>query len=100
MGDELLRVEIDNLKAVNSDISLMGFSEDEFAAILVDKTVGLTDPDETPEAPLSPISNLGDVWILGKHRITCGSSTDADVVQKLLGGVSPHLMVTDPPYGV
>ena len=43
---------------------------------------------------------LGDVWILGKHRIVCGDSTDADCVAKALNGVTPHLMVTDPPYGV
>lgn len=61
---------------------------------------GLTDPDEVPEVPETPVTVLGDVWIMGKHRIVCGDSTNADAVVKCLNGVSPHLMVTDPPYGV
>ena len=43
---------------------------------------------------------LGDTWVLGKHRLRCGDSTSADDVAALLAGVEPHLMVTDPPYGV
>jgi len=65
-----------------------------------DLNEGLTDPDEVPEVPETPITVLGDVWIMGKHRIVCGDSTDADTVAKCLNGVEPHLMVTDPPYGV
>lgn len=61
---------------------------------------GLTDPDEVPEVPETPITVLGDVWVMGKHRIVCGDSTEADTVSKCLNGVKPHLMVTDPPYGV
>jgi len=61
---------------------------------------GLTDPDEVPEVPETPITVLGDVWVMGKHRIVCGDSTEADTVAKCLNGVRPHLMVTDPPYGV
>lgn len=61
---------------------------------------GLTDPDEVPEVPETPITVLGDVWVMGKHRIVCGDSTEADTVSKCLNGVNPHLMVTDPPYGV
>jgi len=65
-----------------------------------DTNEGLTDPDEVPEAPVNPITVLGDVWVMGKHRIVCGDSTEADTVAKCLNGVKPHLMVTDPPYGV
>jgi DNA modification methylase len=61
---------------------------------------GLTDPDEVPSVPVDPVTVLGDVWLLGKHRIVCGDSTHADTVAKCLNGVKPHLMVTDPPYGV
>ena len=61
---------------------------------------GLTDPDEVPEVPETPVTVLGDVWVMGKHRIVCGDSTNAEAVAKCLNGVKPHLMVTDPPYGV
>jgi DNA modification methylase len=65
-----------------------------------DTNEGLTDPDEVPEVPETPITVLGDAWVMGKHRIVCGDSTEADTVAKCLNGVKPHLMVTDPPYGV
>ncbi len=97
---DLLSSEIAGLGEDGFDLSLLGFSDDELAGLLVDKTEGLTDPDAIPEAPAEPVTKLGDVWIMGKHRIVCGDSTDADTVAKCLNGVTPHLMVTDPPYGV
>lgn len=95
---DLLKVELEGLKALDFDLGLIGF--DNLDALMADKTAGLTDPDDVPDAPAQPTSVLGDVWLLGKHRIVCGSSTDADTVKKVLNGVEPHLMVTDPPYGV
>jgi DNA modification methylase len=97
---EMLRVELTDLRDMGADLELVGFDDDELGVILSEATEGLTDPDETPEPPVNPVAVLGDVWIMGKHRIVCGSSTDADTVAKVLNGVSPHLMVTDPPYGV
>lgn len=97
---ELLKLELEALAEADFDVSLVGFDGDELAEILAEKTEGLTDPDDAPEAPANPVSVLGDVWVLGKHRIVCGDSTDPAVVTKALGGVKPHLMVTDPPYGV
>lgn len=96
----MLSSEIAGLGEEGFDLALLGFNEDELAALLVDKTEGLTDPDGVPDVPADPISVLGDVWTLGRHRIVCGDSTDADTVAKCLNGVVPHLMVTDPPYGV
>lgn len=66
----------------------------------IDASGGLTSPDEVPDVPANPLTVLGDVWIMGKHRIVCGDSTNAETVAKCLNGVKPHLMVTDPPYGV
>jgi hypothetical protein len=86
--------------ATGFDLALTGFGEDELAGFLLEPTTGLTDPDEVPAPPEIPVSRLGDVWVLGRHRIICGDSTDPLVVQALLAGVRPHLMVTDPPYGV
>lgn len=98
--NDLLAVELKDLQAATFDLNLVGFSPDELGALLAEKTVGLTDPDEAPEPPAQPVTALGDVWVLGGHRIICGDSTDATVVEKCLNGVRPHLMVTDPPYGV
>jgi DNA modification methylase len=67
---------------------------------MADRTEGLTDPDDAPEAPEHPVSRTGDLWILGRHRLLCGDSTVATDVERVLGGGEPHLMVTDPPYGV
>lgn len=97
---ELLRVELQELSELDFDMPLIGFDADELAALMAEPTVGLTDPDEAPEPPINPVTVEGDVWVLGNHRIICGDSTSADVVAKLLGPVKPHLMVTDPPYGV
>lgn len=97
---DLLAIEMTGLEQEGFDLSLIGFSEMELADIFAEKTEGLTDPDEVPETPDNPVTQPGDVWILGKHRLMCGDSTVATDVEKLLSGVEPHLMVTDPPYGV
>ena len=97
---DLLAIELKELEELGFEIDLIGFDEKALSSILVDKNEGLTDPEEVPEPPTEPVSVLGDVWVLGRHRIICGSSTEADTVAKLLRDVKPHLMVTDPPYGV
>ncbi len=98
--EELLKIEMGELVELDFDLELIGFDVGEIADIFADQNPGLTDPDEVPEAPEQPVTVEGDVWVLGKHRIVCGSATDADTVAKLLNGIEPHLMVTDPPYGV
>jgi len=98
--NDLLRVELDGLDEMGFDLGLIGFSEIELADLRIDKTAGLTDPDDVPELVDEAVSLEGDVWILGNHRLMCGDSTNAEHVSTLLGQVKPHLMVTDPPYGV
>jgi len=61
---------------------------------------GLTDEDEVPEAPEEPITKLGDVWILGEHRVMCGDSTSKEAVEILMDGEKADMVFTDPPYGV
>jgi cytosine/creatinine deaminase len=97
--NDLLKVEIAGLKELGFDLDLTGFGELELAALLADKTLGLTDPDEVPDEPEIPVSAPGDVWLLGRHRLVCGDCTSVDNVALALNGVTPHLMVTDPPYG-
>ena len=99
--NDLLKVELGELQALDFDLALMGFNPSELETLLAPAaTEGLTDPDDTPEPPAQPVSALGDVWLLGAHRIVCGDSTTVESVDKALNGVKPHLMVTDPPYGV
>jgi DNA modification methylase len=95
---EMLRLELGDLRDAGFDLRLAGFSELELVSFWAER--GLTDPDEAPEPPATPVTLPGDVWLLGRHRLVCGDSTDADTVAKALNGVAPHLMVTDPPYGV
>jgi DNA modification methylase len=97
---DLLKVEIGDLNTEGFNLDLIGFDDKMLAGLLEEQTEGLTDEDAVPEVPAEPVTVLGDVWVLGRHRIICGSSTEADTVAKLLGDVKPHLMVTDPPYGV
>ena len=97
---DLLRGKISDLGELDFDLGLTGFGEDELSALLAELTMGLTDPDDVPAIPEVSVSRLGDVWRLGHHRLACGDSTDPAVVQSVLGGVRPHLMVTDPPCGV
>src|SRR5262249_40575630 len=61
--------------------------------------IGRTDEDTVPEISSRPISVRQDVWVLGTHRVGCGDSSNADEVQRLLNGVVPKIMDTDPPYG-
>lgn len=98
--DDLLALELKDLESEDFDLSLTGFSEEELAKLIVEAVEGQTDPDDVPEVQETAITVLGDIWTLGKHRLMCGDSTDALVVEKVLNGVQPNLMVTDPPYGV
>ena len=95
---ELLR--LGELELDGFDLSLTGFDDLQLGELLADRTEGRTDPDDVPAAPEHPATQPGDLWIMGRHRLLCGDSTIATDVERVLGGVTPHLMVTDPPYGV
>ena len=100
--EELLSLELIDLKGLDFDLGLTGFEDEELARLLAvqDTAAGLCDEDAAPVAPQMPISALGDLWLLGPHRLLCGDATDPQAVRRLLGDVKPMLMVTDPPYGV
>lgn len=98
--EELLALELTDLSELEVDLEALGFDEKELNALLTDAE-GQEGEDDTPDIDEeNVVSRPGDVWILGKHRLMCGDSTSADDVATLLAGVAPHLMVTDPPYGV
>jgi DNA modification methylase len=91
------------LNGANFDLGLLGFSEEELQRLMAPLEgdgEGLADEDEIPEPPAEPVTRPGDLWQLGDHRLLCGDSTSADDVVRLLDGVRPHLLVSDPPYGV
>ncbi|MCT4332775.1 site-specific DNA-methyltransferase [Paracoccus sp. YLB-12] len=96
---ELLALELGELAELEVDLAGIGFDGAELDALLGH---GTPDPREeaTPDRPIDPVSRPGDLWLLGRHRVICGSATNPDTVGRVLGGVVPHLMVTDPPYGV
>ena len=98
--EALLRIELADLAAEGFDLGLTGFDANELGRLLLDASDGLTDPDQVPELPTEAVSRPGDVWLLGRHRLVCGDATATATVERALAGVSPHLMVTDPPYGV
>jgi len=95
---ELLPLEIGELAALDYDIDVLGFDPDEVAAIMATPTSGLTDPDEVLTPPAKPRTEIGDLWLLGSHRLLCGDATAADDVVRLMDGRRADLLATDPPY--
>ena len=100
--DELLGLELAELQDAGFDLALTGFSEDEWDALIAgdEGTEGLTDEDAIPEVTEDPVSQPGDVWLLGEHKILCGDATKAEDYKALLGDELADMTVTDPPYNV
>ena len=97
--EELLRLELGELKGLGVDLGLTGFAELELEKLLLG-TDGNGDPDEAPAPPAEPISRPGDLWICGEHRVLCGDATVRADVEKLLDGELADMAFTDPPYNV
>lgn len=98
----MLTIELQDLENDGFDLSLMGFDKDELDALLnpIEETEGLTDEDAVPDLPEEPKTKLGDIYILGNHRLMCGDSTSIDAVEKLMNGQLADQLVTDPPYNI
>jgi DNA modification methylase len=98
---ELLPAELAELQEADFDLGLLGFPADELSKILGEDVVdGLTDPDDIPEPPDEAVTQPGDLWILGDHRLLCGDSSKTKDVDRLLDGATIQLVNADPPYGV
>ena len=97
--DTLLAAELAVLQEEEFNLDLIGFEDGELARLLAaqDAADGLTDEDAVPELAETPISVLGDLWILGDHRLLIGDATDTDAVAKLMAGDAADLVFTDPP---
>jgi len=96
----MLESEISSLLAAGADIDVLGFDNSFLDELLGAAKATFGDPEAVPEVPATPVSQLGDVWLLGRHRLVCGDCTDARMVALAMGGMKPSLMVTDPPYGI
>ncbi len=99
--ETLLAAELIALQNEDFNLDLIGFEDQELARLLAAQDVeGLRDEDSVPELSETPISRIGDLWILGHHRLLVGDATDTNAVAKLMAGASADLVFTDPPYNV
>src|SRR5258708_38842639 len=98
---ELLVEELTALQKIDFPLDVMGFSGEELDNLFAAEVeAGLTDPDEVPAPPDEPVTQPGDVWQLGPHRLQCGDSSKPEDVDRLLEGAAVHVVVSAPPYTV
>jgi site-specific DNA-methyltransferase (adenine-specific) len=95
-----LPLELMALQQADYDLSLLGFPEDELLRLLTAPTEPQCDPDDVPEPPAEPVTQPGDLWVLGRHRLLCGDATKPDDLAQLLPEGRADLLLTDPPYNV
>jgi DNA modification methylase len=96
--EELLALELEEIQGLDFDLALTGFDVPEIEDLMAGTR--LDGADEAPSLPEVAVSQPGDLWLLGEHRVLCGDATNPDSVARLLAGRSPLLLVTDPPYGI
>jgi DNA modification methylase len=102
--DEILRSELADLKDADLDLGLLGFDEDELAALFKETAAEVAAsereeaPEEVPEAPEEPVTRPGDIWLIGKHRLICGDCRDRGTVERLFEGAKANVVITSPPY--
>ncbi len=100
--DDLLRLELQTLNDLDFDLDLLGFDDQELSQFLEpdSDTSGLTEENDVPPVDENVVSEPGDIWILGEHRLLCGDATVMTDVEKLLDRQMADMVFTDPPYGV
>jgi len=100
-NEDLLVQELLDLEKLNFDLDQTGFSADELSQLMAPAPQdGLTDPDDIPAPPDVPVTQTGDLWLLGDHRLLCGDAAQTTDLDKLVAGAPIHLVNSDPPYGV
>ncbi|MTI13021.1 site-specific DNA-methyltransferase [Sansalvadorimonas verongulae] len=99
--EELLKTELQALDDLDFDLDIVGFTLDELDDLLYGEDAGSnTEDDQVPEVQEQPVSQAGDLWIMGNHRLLCGSATESSDVEKLMDGQLADMIFTDPPYNV
>lgn len=101
--EEMLRIELASLQEDGFDLDIVGFTDEELEELLRDPEEtrdGLTDEDAVPAEQEDAVTVLGDVWVMGDHRLLCGDATSMDAVQTVLAGGLADMAFTDPPYNV
>lgn len=98
--EELLGLELLDLKGMGIDLELSGFDLHELDDLLAERVGGLTDPDAVLGIPENPVSRPGDLWVLGEHRVLCGDATSLGTCKLVLGGNPANMVFTDLPYNV
>ena len=98
----MLTIELNELLEDKFALEILGFDKDELDALLnpTQETEGLTDEDAVPDVPDKPKTKLGDIYILGNHRLMCGDSTSIDAVDALMEFGKANMVFTDPPYNM
>jgi len=98
--EQLLAQELAALERDGLDLRLVGFSEDELKILLAEETDDATPPDEEPLAapPAQPVTRVGDLWQVGRHRLMCGDCRDYAVIERLMDGRQANIVITSPPY--
>jgi hypothetical protein len=97
--EELVALEMEELKDIEFDLTQTGFDPVEIDQFLLDESKEKS-ADAVQEVPVAPVSRIGDLWCCGENRVLCGDSTSSEVVARFLGDRRPQLMVTDPPFGL
>lgn len=95
---DILKLELDALAELDFDITLTGFDVDDMSA--PDVSDDDFDADAVADAIVEPVTKLGDIWTLGRHRLMCGDSTDRATVDRLMDGQKADMVFTDPPWNV
>jgi DNA modification methylase len=97
--EQMLGLELEALVQAGCDLEITGFDQRELDQLLVGlNQQALTDPDEAPPLQETAVTQLGDLWTLGEHRLLCGDSTQHDQLQRLLDGRTSDMIFTDLPY--
>ena len=98
--EALLRLELADLSELGFDFGLIGFGAGELERLLAGQTAGLTEDDEAPALPEQAVTQPGDLWVLGEHRLLCGDATVLTDIERVLDRRLADMTFTDPPYNV